>query len=102
MKRMLSEAKSEKLAQELKDLENARRRRAEEPLAQPLWHETPAEDSPLSPDRGGCPPNAGECTGRTQIFGPPPSNAGRQQPGDPPTLTALPEPTSSSRNRVGA
>src|SRR5438132_1457172 len=73
---------------------NARLRRAEEPLAQPLWYEASSENSPLSPDRGGCPPNAGECTGRTQIFGPPPSNAGREQPGAPPTLTALPEPTS--------
>src|ERR1700737_2162467 len=73
---------------------NARRRRAEEPLAQPLWHEAPSEDPPLSPDRSGCPPNAGEWTGRTQIFGPPPSNASRTQPGDPTNLTALPEPTS--------
>src|ERR1700738_947928 len=73
---------------------NARRRRAEEPLAQPLWHEAPAEDSPLSPNRGGCPPNAGEWTGPTQIFGSPPSNASRQRPGDPTNLTALPEPTS--------
>src|ERR1700687_2768517 len=102
MKRMLSEAKSEKLAQELKDLENARRRRAEEPLAQPLWHEAPSEDSPLSPGRRGCPPNAGECTGRTQIFGPPPSNASRPPRGDSPTLTTAPEPASESRNRVGA
>src|SRR3979490_3099051 len=73
---------------------NGRRRRAEEPLAQPIWHEAPSEDSPLSADRGGCPPNAGECTGRTQIFGPPPSHAGAQQPGDPTTLIALPEPAS--------
>jgi hypothetical protein len=73
---------------------NARRRRAEEPLAQPIRHEASSEDSPLSADRGGCPPNAGECTGRAQIFGSPPSNAGRQQPSDPTTLIALPEPTS--------
>ena len=81
---------------------DARRRRAEEPLAQPLWHEASSEDSPLSSDRGGCPPNARERTGHPQIFRPPPSNAGRQQPGDHPTLTALPERTSQSRNRVGA
>src|SRR6266436_2389440 len=73
---------------------NARRRRAEGPLAQPLCDEAPAEDSPFSPDRGGCPSNAGEGTGCTQIFGPPPSDAGREQAGDSPTLTALPEPTS--------
>src|SRR2546427_3757451 len=44
--------------------ENAKRPRAEGALAQPLWHAAPSEDSPLSPDRGGCPPNAGECAGR--------------------------------------
>ena len=73
---------------------NARRRRAEGALAQPLWHAAPAEDSPLSPDRGGCSPTAGECTGRTQTFAPPPANAGCQRPGNSPTLTALPKPTS--------
>src|ERR1019366_3393581 len=73
---------------------NARRRRAEGALARPLWHEAPSEDSPLSPDRGGCPPNAGERTRRTQIFGPPPSNAGSQQSGEPPIFAALQEPTS--------
>jgi hypothetical protein len=40
----------------------------------------------LSADRGGCPPNAGECTGRTQALGPAPSNPGRQQSRDRPTL----------------
>jgi hypothetical protein len=94
MKRMVSEVKSEELAKKLKDLET----RGDDELKN-RWRsfygtEAPSEDSPLSPNRGGCPPNAGECIGRTQIFGPPPSNAGRQQPGDPPILTALPEPTS--------
>src|SRR5208282_510520 len=73
---------------------NARRRRAEGALAQPLWHEGPSEDSPLSTDRSGCPPNAGKRTGRTQIFGPPPSNAGRQRHSDLSTITGSPEPTS--------
>src|SRR5258708_32873001 len=73
---------------------NAKGRRAEEPLAQPLWHQAPTEDSPLSADRGGCPPNAGECIGRTQIFGPPPSNASRQQRNDPPSPPPFPHPTS--------
>jgi hypothetical protein len=72
MKRMVSDVKAEKLAQELKDLET----RGDDELKY-RWlasmARSPSEDSPLSPDRGVCPPNAGECTGRTQIFGPPPS-----------------------------
>src|SRR2546428_12178325 len=67
---------------------SARRRRAEGALAQPLWHAATSEDSSLSPDRGGCSPTAGECTGRTQTFAPPPSNAGCQRPGNSPTLPA--------------
>lgn len=67
-----------------------------------LYGAKPPQKIHHSPDRGGRPPNAGECTGRTEIFGPPPSNAGRQQPGDLPTTTESPEPTSSSRNDVGA
>src|ERR1019366_7979018 len=81
---------------------NARRRRAEGALARPLWHEAPSEDSPLSPDRGNCPPNAGGGTRRAQAFGPPLSIAGRQQHGAFPTIAELPEPTSQSRNCVGA
>ena len=60
----------------------ARRRRTDGPLARPLWPEAPSINSPLSPDRGGCPPNAGERTGRTQILGPPPFKAGFEQPAD--------------------
>jgi hypothetical protein len=102
MKRIVSDVKSEKLAQELKDLET----RDDDELKD-RWHslygtKAPSEDSPFSADCGGCPPNAGESAGRTQILGPSPLNAGREQPGDSATITALPERTSQSWNRVGA
>ena len=94
MKRMLSNFKSEKLAQELKDLET----RADDELKD-RWRslygtKPPQQDSPLSAGRGGCPPNAGECTRRTQAFGLPTANAGRQQHSDLSTIAGSREPTS--------
>jgi len=101
MKRLVSDAKPEKLLQELKDLETQSNDELKDRWRSLYGTKPPSEDSPLSPDRGGCPPNAGECSRRTQVFGPPPLDAGRQQPGDLPTITGSPELTSSSQNRVG-
>src|SRR5258708_17016290 len=64
---------------------NARRRRAEEPLAQPLWHQAPTEDSPLSADRGGRPPDAGESAGGPPNLAPPALNTRPRQTPDPTT-----------------
>src|SRR5260221_704931 len=101
MKRMISNTKSEELAQELKDLETQGDAELKDRWGSLYGTKPPQKISPLSPDRSGSPPNAGACTGRTQIFGPPPSNAGCQQPGARPTITGSTERTSSSRNGVG-
>src|SRR5260370_2568664 len=77
---------------------NARRRRAEEPLAQPIWHEAPSEDSPLSPGRGGFPPTATKGTARTHNFGAPLSHSSRQQTADPPLPTSPPKPSLNGLN----
>ena len=93
MKRMVSEVEAEGLAQELKDLGT----RGDDELkerAQAVRDGATEQNSPLAADPGVRLPHAGECAGRTQAIRPPPVNQDRQQHGDSPTITELPEPTS--------
>jgi hypothetical protein len=88
MRHAVSEIRAEKLAQELKDL----RRRGDDELRE-RWRCTegshPAKSSSPA-DRGSRLSNAGECTGRTQAFRPPSSNARRRKRAGWPTSTVYP------------